>query len=627
MCGILGLVGFERNNQKSIVFDELLQLSCRRGTDAAGVVVFGKTVPAVLYKSEGSGKKLLKSCGYVEKVLPKIRESEMIIGQTRLATNGSPSEPKNNQPVRVEDLFLVHNGIVVNSRELARKYRLDEDDSDSRVLAKSILIEAKRLNSLEKALTIISAKVAGTYNLIVAWDRKENREVCAVTNNGTLYIGQSDEGVVLASERFFLIKVNNKLSLGLKISKVVPGTGVVVDRKGISRTFMLKNGVVSKEMVVKVAPSAKLLNHKLSEAIKKIPRCSKCLLPTSTPFISFDKHGVCNYCQEHEKISYGKESDLTEMIKKYRRDDGRPDCLLAFSGGRDSAFGLHYLVKKMGMHPVAVTFDWGMVSDIGRRNQARLLGKLGVEHIIISADLKKVRNDIRKNLVAWLRKPDLGMVPLLMQADKVTEYYVDVIKKELGVDAVIFCRGNELEREEFKAGYCGVKNADPGGVIHHYAVADKIRILFYYAKQFITNPGYWNTSLWSSFLGYLITYVVPHDYIYLWHHLRWDEKEIVDTLRNEYGWEDDGENEITWRIDDGSPAFYNYLYAQIQGFTENDSFRSRQIREGIMTRSEALKIVERENRPRYSAMQWYFDKIGLDGDWVLGVIDSVKKKY
>lgn len=300
---------------------------------------------------------------------------------------------------------------------------------------------------------------------------------------------------------------------------------------------------------------------------------------------------------------------------------------MAFSGGRDSAYGLHYLVKELGMHPVAVTFDWGMVSDIGRRNQARMLGLLGVEHVIVTADLHKVRSDIRKNLLAWLAKPDLGMVPILMQADKVTEYYVDVIKKELGVELVFFCRGNELEREEFKAGYCGIKNADPGGVIHNYALIDKLKLLRYYLWQFLINPAYWNSSLWSSMLGYLVTYVVPHNYIYLWHYIPWEENKIVRTLMDKYGWEDDGETGITWRIDDGSPAFYNYLYAQIQGFTENDSFRSRQIREGLLTREQALKIVQKENQPRYSGLKWYFDKIGVDGDWVLSIIDKVKKRY
>jgi glutamine---fructose-6-phosphate transaminase (isomerizing) len=54
-----------------------------------------------------------------------------------------------------------------------------------------------------------------------------------------------------------------------------------------------------------------------------------------------------------------------------------------------------------------------------------------------------------------------------------------------------------------------------------------------------------------------------------------------------------------WRIGDGTSAFYNYIYYLVAGFTEHDTFRSNQIREGDISREEALRLVEDENRPRY----------------------------
>jgi len=60
-----------------------------------------------------------------------------------------------------------------------------------------------------------------------------------------------------------------------------------------------------------------------------------------------------------------------------------------FSGGRDSSYALHYIVKELGLKPIAFSYDWGMLTDLGRRNQARMCGKLGVEHILISADIRK----------------------------------------------------------------------------------------------------------------------------------------------------------------------------------------------------------------------------------------------
>lgn len=626
MCGIFGIIDFNDNCKKEIILKDLLLESSRRGKDATGVSVFGGE-NSYLIKKQGNAKKLINSTEYKSRVLPLIDRSKMLIGQCRLATDGSPKLSLNNQPMREGEIFLVHNGIIINARDLSKKYKLRLRQSDSRILTKVLEIESRKLKSMSRALIKVSGEIAGTLNLIVVERRNKRLTFNAVSNNGSLYVGKTKKWLLFASERIFLERVARKNNFEIKIDQIKAGTGMEVCSNTITIKYNIKKSLISKERAKITIVSKEITKHNLDKGIEKIKRCVKCLLPINTPNIIFDSNGVCNYCREYKKIKYGSDNKLRELVKKYRNKKGEADCIIAFSGGRDSAYGLHYLVEELGMHPVAVTFDWGMISNIGRRNQARMLGKLGIEQIIISADLKKVRSDIKKNLMAWLRKPDLGMVPLLMQADKVTEYYVDKVKKELGLELVFFCRGNELEREEFKAGYCGVKNADPGGVIHNYSLADKLRLLRYYIKQFISNPYYLNSSLFSSMLGYLVTYVVPHNYIYLWHYIRWEEKKIIKTLFDEYAWEDDAETGITWRIDDGSPAFYNYLYGQIQGFTENDSFRSNQIREGLLSRKQALEIVSRENKPRYSAIQWYMSMIGVNGDRVLSTIDKVEKRY
>ena len=63
------------------------------------------------------------------------------------------------------------------------------------------------------------------------------------------------------------------------------------------------------------------------------------------------------------------------------------------------------------MNPIAVTYDWGMVTDLARRNQARICGMLGIEHVIVAADIPEKRNYIKNYVSGWLQKPHLGMVP------------------------------------------------------------------------------------------------------------------------------------------------------------------------------------------------------------------------
>ena len=80
------------------------------------------------------------------------------------------------------------------------------------------------------------------------------------------------------------------------------------------------------------------------------------------------------------------------------------NLLVGVSGGRDSIYGLHYIKTVLGLNPVAYTYDWGMVTDLARRNVSRICGKLGIEHILVSADIPQKREYIRKNVDAWLAR-------------------------------------------------------------------------------------------------------------------------------------------------------------------------------------------------------------------------------
>ena len=106
----------------------------------------------------------------------------------------------------------------------------------------------------------------------------------------------------------------------------------------------------------------------------------------------------------------------------------------------------------------------------------------------------------------------------------------------------------------------------------------------------LQSPGYFNSSLWDTLSGeYYRTFQKKDAYFHMFDYWKWDEAEIDDTLRD-YNWETAVDTESTWRIGDGTAAFYNYVYQTIAGFTEHDTFRSNQIREGMITREQALKL-------------------------------------
>lgn len=139
----------------------------------------------------------------------------------------------------------------------------------------------------------------------------------------------------------------------------------------------------------------------------------------------------------------------------------------------------------------------------------------------------------------------------------------------------------------------------------------------------LESPGYFNSSLWDTLSGeYYRSAQKKSDYYHLFDYMRWNEGEIDSTLEL-YNWERAEDTTTTWRIGDGTAAFYNYVYARIAGFTEHDTFRSNQIREGDITRDEALALIAEENQPRYQNIKWYLDAIGLDFTATMQRVNSV----
>jgi hypothetical protein len=315
---------------------------------------------------------------------------------------------------------------------------------------------------------------------------------------------------------------------------------------------------------------------------------------------------------------------LRQLVEPYRSKSGEPDCLVAISGGRDSCYGLHVLKAELGLNPVAYTYDWGVITDLGRRNQARLCGKLGIEHILVSANIPRKREYIRRNIEAWLKRPALGMIPLFMAGDKQYFYFVNRIQAQLGTQLSFLCE-NKLERAHFRSGFMGVDQGHER--VFNIGVGKKLAVLWYHARQYALNPRYINKSIFDTLFAFYSAYVLKHQNLQLYDYVRWDEKEIIDLLRREYDWELAMDTVATWRIGDGTAAFYNYIYYNVAGFTENDALRSNQIREGMLNREQALKIVAAENEPRWDSLQWYASTIGFSLDDALQVIAAMPRLW
>lgn len=589
------------------------------------------------------------------------------IGHSRLVTNGSQLNDENNQPVVKSGIIGVHNGIVVNDDVLwARNPDLCRDyDIDTEVFLSVVRRSLDSGADLATAVTSSDAEIEGTVS--TAMLVPDRGALVLYTNNGSLYVLTNDQDALFFASELYPLRVlarRMKLDLGgsFEIRQIESGSGVILGKRGFPLDRFaagdtrldspasaeqagargeivitsVGDGQGQAELVQDVAliaraPEAARLEALLEfnhERVSALRRCSRCLLPETFPFIEYDGAGVCNYCKDYKIRNNPKPlSDLLELIEPYRRPGGGPDCIVPFSGGRDSTYALHVIKQELDLNPIAFTYDWGMVTDLGRRNIARVCGKLGVENIIVAADIRWKRDNIRKNITAWLKKPHLGMIPLFMAGDKYFYYYVDRVKKQTGISLNIWGI-NPMENTDFKVGFMGVGPDHEKEHIYSLSIARQLRLFKGVGQAIVSNPGYLNSSVLDTAGSFVSRSLMPHrDYFHLYDYLRWDEQAIDSLLLDEYNWETAIDTRTTWRIGDGTAAFYNYIYFNVAGFSEHDTFRSNQIREGMLSREEGLRLVNEENRPRYPTIKWYTDAVGIDYEHAIRTINRIPKLY
>ena len=341
-----------------------------------------------------------------------------------------------------------------------------------------------------------------------------------------------------------------------------------------------------------------------------LKRCSRCILPETFPSIKFDEEGICNYCRNYKKIRVKGGDAFEREIAKFRNRGGAYDCMVTISGGRDSSYVLYRLVNVNKLRVLACTFKCGIQSELGERNAERMCKILGVDHVIYPYKIDKNLRMIKRNFRAWIKKPSVAMIPIFMLADKTMEYHMRKVAKKNGISLIIDGE-SRIEDTLFKSGFLGVPAIGHG---YNLKISSKLELLVNYIKEYLKNPRYFFTfDPVENLVGFLIYFyggIFYKDITLLsyFNYFMWNEKEIVSTNIKELDWELPDDTALTWRNDDAMPPLYNYLYYRMVGFTENDTLRSNMIRNNMMSREEALKIVYLENKPRIKAIEMLFEE-------------------
>lgn len=138
-------------------------------------------------------------------------------------------------------------------------------------------------------------------------------------------------------------------------------------------------------------------------AASNLRRCTKCGLPETYETLEFDAQGICNICRQQEfkqgAIDWAARKTILEGLIEEYRGKYDYDCIVPFSGGKDSTYTLYHLVKEYRVKPLVVQFNHGFMRPNLLANNERTFKRLGVDVISFTPNWKLVKRLMREALV------------------------------------------------------------------------------------------------------------------------------------------------------------------------------------------------------------------------------------
>lgn len=337
----------------------------------------------------------------------------------------------------------------------------------------------------------------------------------------------------------------------------------------------------------------------------ELRRCTRCMIPETHETIVFDEQGVCNICRQHEykkeRIDWSdRKRELGDLIERYRGKHSH-DCIVPFSGGKDSTFTLHYLVKEFGIKPLVVQFDHGFLRPQTLENNLRTLKLLGVDFLSFRPSWSIVRKLMleslkRKGDFCWhchtgifaypMQLAVKFNIPLLIWGEPSAEYtsYYGYDEKE-EVDERRFNRFINL----------GISADDMLGMIDGVEPRD-LDPFRYPALKELRRVGVRSICLGS--------------------YIPWDVKSHVEIIQRELGWQGSSVEGVPpqypyEKIECFMQGVRDYLRFLKRGYGRTAHLTSLDIRNGRLDRAAAEELVDRYDGKRPASVDLFLQYVGL----------------
>ena len=350
--------------------------------------------------------------------------------------------------------------------------------------------------------------------------------------------------------------------------------------------------------------------------------CSKCLLPTNYLNIEIDDKGVCQYCREYQPISYLGKDALLDAIKlpMSLNKSAKYDCVVGFSGGRDSTYLLWYVVKILKLRPLAVFSDDLFIPGVVLENIENTCRILGVELRAIKHD--NLKRCIAHHLNAWIKRPVPASLMFINVGERIGyETLVELEAVKEGVHLVLGGRTPIQSEAQYKTNLMKINNK--GG---------KLSWMGGYAKQVLLNPSLalnlfslktqykeFMVGRWKKQLIKKNSLTIIHPF---YNYIQWLEKDLEDVLFNELSWESPKGDKQTSRVGCEIDTLRQFLFYRTLGYNDNHIDLSGLIRDGQLTRDEAKAKLEKAIDIPISEIKYILTKAGVDADNFLKKLDE-----
>ncbi|MCL2185854.1 MAG: N-acetyl sugar amidotransferase [Treponema sp.] len=351
--------------------------------------------------------------------------------------------------------------------------------------------------------------------------------------------------------------------------------------------------------------------------------CTRCVLPETHETIEFDNEGVCNVCRQaekkHKEVDWDARGEMLNKIINEYKNKNQYDCIIPYSGGKDSTYQLLYVVTRLKLKPLVVRFDhWGFRPLINKNNH-RIFKQLGVDVLQFTPNWKVVKQLMLTSLretgdFCW--HCHTGVFGYIMQ-----------ISVKFNVPLVIFGESPA----EYRA----------------YTSFEQICELEQGLFEKMINLGINNDKMLSLLHGKVDRRdLMPYEFppkeqldkinskaIWLGNYIKWDTKSNVEAIKKELGWKG--------QPVEGIPPEYDYekIECMWQGIRDYCKLIKRghgrtnhlmciDIRAGRMDRDKAIKLCDKYDGKRPDSLTSFLKTLEISEDeFIKEIMKSAHPKY